>query len=281
MHFFTTATELRAQVSAWRHAGQRIALVPTMGNLHAGHYSLVELARAQADRVVTSLFVNPTQFGPKEDFARYPRTLGEDRAGLTAHGCDALFAPSIEEMYPFGTADSVCIEVPKISEPLEGALRPGHFAGVATVVCKLFQLVQPDTAVFGRKDYQQLLVIERLVADLRMPIEIVAGTTHREAGGLAMSSRNQYLSPTERETATTIYRTLKAMRDQWREGRPTDAIEATALSSLRAAGFVPDYASIRRARDLETPRDERNGLIALIAAHLGKTRLIDNLPLDP
>ncbi len=280
MQFITTAAELRAQVTAWRRTGQRIALVPTMGNLHAGHYSLVELARANADRVVASLFVNPTQFGPQEDYSRYPRTLEQDRAGLTAHGCDALFAPSVEEMYPFGTMDSVRIEVPKIREPLEGALRPGHFAGVATVVCKLFQLVQPDTAVFGRKDYQQLRVIERLVADLCMPIEIVAGPTHREADGLAMSSRNQYLSAAERETAATIYRTLVAMRSQWRAGLAFDTIETAALVTLRASGFAPDYASIRRAESLEPPGDRRNGLVALIAARLGTTRLIDNLPLD-
>ncbi|MBI3714907.1 MAG: pantoate--beta-alanine ligase [Betaproteobacteria bacterium] len=262
MQFITTAAELRAQVTAWRRTGQRIALVPTMGNLHAGHYSLVELARANADRVVASLFVNPTQFGPQEDYSRYPRTLEQDRAGLTAHGCDALFAPSVEEMYPFGTMDSVRIEVPKIREPLEGALRPGHFAGVATVVCKL------------------LRVIERLVVDLCMPIEIVAGPTHREADGLAMSSRNQYLSAAERETAATIYRTLVAMRSQWRAGLAFDTIETAALATLRASGFAPDYASIRRAESLEPPGDRRNGLVALIAARLGTTRLIDNLPLD-
>ncbi len=278
MDTLTTAAELRARISAWRRDGARIGLVPTMGNLHNGHFSLITLARRHADRVVASVFVNPTQFGPREDFASYPRTLAQDQAGLAQHGCDLVFAPTVEEMYPFGTAASVRVEVPVVSEPLEGALRPGHFAGVATVVTKLFNLVQPDSAVFGRKDYQQLLVIKRLVRDLRLPIEIIDAPTLREASGLAMSSRNQYLSADERERANTIYRTLCAMRDALKEGQDIVAIEAQARERLEAASLVPDYAVLRRAENLlEAAPNTRSGLMALIAARVGRARLIDNL----
>ena len=278
MDAVTTAAELRARVAAWRREGARIGFVPTMGNLHHGHFSLIARCREQADRVVASVFVNPTQFGPNEDYARYPRTLTRDHAGLAAHGCDLLFAPAVEEMYPFGIETTVRVDVPEVSEPLEGAMRPGHFSGVATVVTKLFHLVQPDVAVFGRKDYQQLLVIERLVRDLRLPIEIVGAPTQREADGLAMSSRNQYLSADERERASTIYRTLIAMRDALHAGRSIAEIEADARKQLTEAGFVPDYAALRRARDLGEPQPgQREELIALIAARLGKTRLIATL----
>jgi pantoate--beta-alanine ligase len=281
METFHSAAGLRACVSAWRRAGARVGFVPTMGNLHAGHFSLIELARAHADKIVASVFVNPTQFGPNEDFAGYPRTLEADRAGLVAHGCDALFAPSVDEMYPFGAAASVRVEVPKITEVLEGELRPGHFAGVATVVTKLFNLVQPDVAVFGQKDYQQLLVIRCMTQDLRLPIGIVAAPTRREGTGLAMSSRNQYLSSEERDRAAVIYRTLCAMREQLHAGRPLSPIEAGARAALEAAGSVPDYAVIRRAADLSVPdATERSGLIALIATRMSRARLIDNLPLD-
>lgn len=277
MDTFHFATDLRACVSAWRCAGARVGFVPTMGNLHAGHFSLIELARKHADKIIASVFVNPTQFGPSEDFASYPRTLEADRAGLATHGCDALFAPGIDEMYPFGVAETVRVDVPKITEVLEGELRPGHFAGVATVVTKLFNLVQPDVAVFGQKDYQQLLVIRRMTQDLRLPIEIVAAPTRREANGLAMSSRNQYLSREERDRAAVIYRTLCAMGEQLHAGRSHMAIEADARAALEAAGSVPDYAVIRRASDLSVPGPaERSGLIALIAARLGRARLIDN-----
>ena len=282
MDVFHSAADLRACVSAWRRAGARVGFVPTMGNLHMGHFSLVELARKQADKIVASVFVNPTQFGPSEDFASYPRTLDADRAGLAAHGCDALFAPGVDEMYPFGVADTARVEVPKVSETLEGKLRPGHFAGVATVVTKLFNLVQPDIAVFGQKDYQQLLVIRRMTQDLRLPIKIIAAPTRREANGLAMSSRNQYLSVEERERAGVIHRTLNAMRDGLYAGREHVEIEAGARARLEAAGLVPDYAVIRRAGDLSRPAgSERSGLVALIAARLSRARLIDNLLLDP
>lgn len=278
MDTLTTAAQLRAIVSSWRREGARIGLVPTMGNLHKGHFSLITLARRHADRIIASVFVNPTQFGPREDFASYPRTLDQDRSGLAAHGCDLVFAPGIEEMYPFGTAQSVRVEVPVVSEPLEGSLRPGHFAGVATIVTKLFNLVQPDSAVFGRKDYQQLLVVKRMVEDLRLPIEIVDAPTQREASGLAMSSRNQFLSAEERERAAAIYRTLCAMRDALHAGQDIAIIEARAREQLEAAGLLADYAVLRRADDLlEASPNMRSGLVALIAARLGRARLIDNL----
>jgi len=273
-----TASELRASIEAWRRAGARIAFVPTMGNLHAGHYSLVTLARAHADRVVASIFVNPTQFGPSEDFGRYPRTPDEDRTGLIEHGCDLLFAPKLEEIYPYGANATTRVEVPVVSEPLEGAMRPGHFAGVATVVTKLFNLVQPDIAVFGRKDYQQLLVVERLVRDLCQPIRIVAAPIMREPNGLAMSSRNRYLSTAAREHAGLIHATLLSMREALRDGQEIARIEATARARLEAGDFSVDYAVVRRASDLSAPAaGERNDLIALIAAKLDGTRLIDNL----
>jgi pantoate--beta-alanine ligase len=280
MDTLSTGADLRAQISAWRREGARIALVPTLGNLHNGHFSLITLARQHADRVVASVFVNPTQFGPREDFASYPRTLAQDQAGLAAHGCDLVFAPAVEEVYPFGIAQSVRVEVPVVSEPLEGALRPGHFAGVATVVTKLFNIVQPDSAVFGRKDYQQLLVIKRLVRDLRLPIAIIDAPTQREPSGLAMSSRNQYLSAEERERAAAIYRTLCAMRDALHAGQDIASIEAQARHQLETVGLVPDYAVLRRADDLLEAADARGGLVGLIAARLGRARLIDNMDMS-
>ena len=275
---FVRARELDAHLAVSRRGSLRIALVPTMGNLHAGHYSLVALARKHADVVVATVFVNPTQFGPNEDFARYPRTPEADAAGLAASGCDVLFMPGVEEIYPYGPANTVRVSVPGF-DMLEGAMRPGHFDGVATVVSKLFNLVRPDVAVFGRKDYQQLLVIRRLTRDLTYPIEIIDAPTLREASGLAMSSRNQYLDAAARESAGVIYATLQRMREAVRQGGRTIAeIEAKADAELRAAGLVPDYASIRRAGDLGEPvQDAREALIALVAARLGTTRLIDNL----
>ncbi|MFT3790025.1 MAG: pantoate--beta-alanine ligase [Rudaea sp.] len=285
MDIVTTAAELRARVAAWRRDGARVGFVPTMGNLHNGHFSLITLCRSamggRADRVVASIFVNPTQFGPNEDYARYPRTPAQDQAGLAAHGCDLLFAPAVEEMYPFGIGQSVRVEVPIVSVPLEGEHRPGHFVGVASVVTKLFNLVQPDVAVFGRKDYQQLLVVERLLRDLRLPIEIVGAPIVREANGLAMSSRNQYLSPAERERAGLIHVALLAMQDGVNAGTPFADVERIAVAMLEKARFVTDYAVVRSAQTLLEPEPgQRCGLIALIAAKLGGTRLIDNLPID-
>jgi pantoate--beta-alanine ligase len=278
MPIFARAHDLHAFLATWRMRGQRIALVPTMGNLHAGHYSLVALAREHADVVVATVFVNPTQFGPNEDFTRYPRTPDADAAGLAASGCDALFMPAVEEMYPYGAANTVRVSVPGFDNVLEDAVRPGHFDGVATVVAKLFNLVRPDVAVFGRKDYQQLLVIQRLTRDLAYPIEIVDAPTLREANGLAMSSRNQYLDTEQRQRAAVIHATLQSMREAVRSGaQELAAIESEAEANLRKAGFQPDYAVIRRADDLSIPaKGESGNLIGLIAARLGSTRLIDN-----
>lgn len=271
---------LRAQVGEWKRAGLRIGLVPTMGNLHAGHHSLVRLAREHADLVVASVFVNPTQFGPNEDFARYPRTPEADAAGLEASGCDALWLPSVETMYPYGTEHAVRMRVPGVTDTLEGAHRPAHFDGVTTVVARLFNQVQPDVAVFGRKDYQQLAVIRYLVRDLAFPVELVAAETKRESDGLAMSSRNQYLSAEQRPVAAQIRRTLLAMRDGIESGQSRAEVERDAASHLQDAGFVVDYAVVRTP-DLAEPESAPRGLfVALIAARLGKTRLIDNLEFE-
>ena len=272
--------DLRTRVNTWKREGLRVGFVPTMGNLHAGHVSLVKLARRHADKVVASVFVNPTQFGPNEDFARYPRTPDADAAGLQAAGCDALWLPSVEAMYPYGADHAVRMHVPGITDTLDGASRPGHFDGVATVVARLFNQVQADLAVFGRKDYQQLAVIRYLVRDLAFPIEILAADTLRHPDGLAMSSRNQYLSEQERAIAPSIHRVLQVMRDAWNSGLPRGENEASAQQTLIAAGFAPDYAVIRRPDFTEPVDGEAGALVALIAARLGTTRLIDNLEFD-
>lgn len=275
----TALPVLRERVATWRRAGERIAFVPTMGNLHAGHFSLVRLAREHADRVVASVFVNPTQFGPNEDFARYPRTPQQDAAGLSAAGCDLLWMPDVATMYPFGAEGAVRIRVPGVTELLEGAHRPGHFDGVATVVARLFLQVQPDVAVFGRKDYQQLAVIRYLVEDLAFPVELVAAETCREPDGLAMSSRNQYLDDDERRRASVIHRELVALRAAVKAGGlPADA-EARARLALAAVGFDVDYVAVRTPR-LEVPGPDDRALVALVAARLGRTRLIDNLEFE-
>ena len=280
---------LRKQIHSWRAAGLSIAAVPTMGNLHSGHASLVEIAKQRADRVIASIFVNPTQFGPNEDFSSYPRTLDADCSLLHSVGCDAVFAPSASEMYPdlalAGAASALCsVDPGPLATQLCGAFRPGHFAGVATVVAKLFNLIQPDVAVFGEKDFQQLMVIRKLVRDLDFPVAIIGAPTVREANGLAKSSRNQYLSPAERESAALIYRTLAAMRDGILAGFSAPEVQAQAEQSLRAAGYLPDYACVLDAADLtplksaqalEQPRSEE--AVALIAVRVGKARLIDNL----
>jgi pantoate--beta-alanine ligase len=273
----TELDALRARVNGWKREGLRVGFVPTMGNLHAGHYSLVMLARQYTDRVVSSVFVNPTQFGPNEDFTRYPRTPEADTTGLEGAGCDVLWLPTVESMYPFGIELAASINVPGVSSVLEGAHRPGHFDGVCTVVTRLFNQVQPDVAAFGKKDFQQLAVIRQMVRDLAFPIEILGGSIVRESDGLAMSSRNQYLSAEERPAAAEIRRTLLTMRDAVTSGQPRLTVEAEAAHRLTAAGFVVDYAAVRRL-DLSEPEDgEKAAKVTLIAAKLGKTRLIDNL----
>ena len=274
---FAELAALRERVGEWKRAGLRVGFVPTMGNLHAGHHSLVGLARAHADRVVASVFVNPTQFGPNEDFSRYPRTPEADATGLEAAGCDALWLPSVETMYPYGADGAVRMRVPGVTDTLEGAHRPGHFDGVTTVVARLFNQVQPDVAAFGRKDYQQLAVIRYLVRDLAFPIEILAGETLREVDGLAMSSRNQYLSAEERPRAAEIHRALQAVRSAIQAGTRRAVVEAEARARLDAAGFEVDYVAVREP-DLSEPEEGGSGeRVALVAARLGRTRLIDNI----
>ena len=270
--------ELRARVAAWKRAGERVAFVPTMGNLHRGHIHLVERARALAPRTVASIFVNPTQFGPSEDFAAYPRTLAEDSRQLEDAGLDLLFAPSVAEMYPRPLEEMTAVTVPELSGILCGASRPTHFRGVATVVGKLFNMAQPDVALFGEKDWQQLMVIRRLVADLDFPVEIVGVPTVREPDGLALSSRNGYLTAEERAIAPVLYATLTATAERLRAGeRDCDRLASDAKARLAAAGFRPDYFEIRRAHDLQPPGEGDTELRILAAAWLGRARLIDNL----
>lgn len=270
--------ELRATVHAWRTAGQRIAFVPTMGNLHAGHGDLVTRARTLADRVIVSIFVNPMQFGPNEDFAQYPRTPAEDADLLSNLGADALFIPDAADIYPEGFEHSTFIDVPGLTDILCGAFRPGHFRGVATVVAKLFNLVAPDLAVFGEKDFQQLMVIRHMVADLCMPIEIIGAPTVRESDGLAMSSRNRYLSAADRAAAPAIFKALTAAIDRLKAGdRDFGAIERRGGESLATAGFQLDYFAVRDAANLQTPTPATRECVVLTAARIGKARLIDNL----
>ncbi|MBL0164262.1 MAG: pantoate--beta-alanine ligase [Xanthomonadales bacterium] len=271
--------ELRALLGDRRRSGQRIGFVPTMGNLHAGHYSLIARARQCCDFVVASIFVNPTQFGINEDFSRYPRTPEQDALGLGENGCDLLFLPDVETIYPLGHARAVSVHVPELGDVLEGASRPGHFDGVATVVARLFNRVQPDAAVFGSKDYQQLLVIRRMTFDLGFPVEIIAAPIIRESNGLAMSSRNQYLDAAQRGQAGAIHETLRWMAGQLDDAVQSAAdIEAAAIQRLADAGLDPDYAVIRSIADLARPLpDDVGQAVILIAARLGPVRLIDNL----
>lgn len=272
-----TIAHLRTAVDQWRARRERVALVPTMGNLHEGHLQLLKRACRSADKVVVSIFVNPMQFGPQEDFAAYPRTLKQDSLKLAENGAHLLFAPDVEELYPHGIDDSVRVEVPGLSDILCGAARPGHFTGVATVVAKLFNALRPQVAVFGDKDYQQLLVVRRMVADLCMAVEIIGEPTVRETDGLAMSSRNGYLSADERQRAPALYQTLQWLGERVSRGMDFDALAAQGTNILRESGLHPDYVAIRRAEDLQPPQAADSRLIILAAAWLGKTRLIDNL----
>jgi pantoate--beta-alanine ligase len=280
MHLIHDIPRLRERVAKWRRNERRIGLVPTMGNLHDGHLALVRQAMQLADRVVVSLFVNPLQFAPSEDFDRYPRTLEQDRAALEAIGAHCLFAPAEQQVYPNGRDQQTRVEVPHLSDLLCGATRPGFFQGVATVVTKLFNMVQPDLAVFGEKDYQQLLVIRRLVADLDIPVEIVSAPIVREPDGLAMSSRNAYLTPMERETAPALQRVLQRVAAALQSGDRIADAEWDAARELTAVGFRPDYISVRRADDLAPAGTDDRELVILAAAFLGKARLIDNLRLS-
>jgi pantoate--beta-alanine ligase len=269
---------VREQVRSWRAEGLRIAFVPTMGNLHAGHVSLIELAHRHGDRFIASIFVNPMQFGPNEDFNHYPRTPQRDADMLRDAGCHLMFIPDVAEVYPSGTELATRVIVPGISDVLCGEFRPGHFEGVATVVAKLFGIVQPDVAVFGEKDFQQLAVIRRMSSDLCLPVEIVGAPTMREADGLAMSSRNQYLTDAERALAPRIHAELqRAVAQLARGGADVASLERAGAAALAEAGFKVDYFSVRRAVDLLAPAAEDRDLVALAAARLGRARLIDNL----
>ena len=278
MQTITRIAEMRALVREWRFARESIAFVPTLGNLHAGHASLIGAAHLHGRRVVASVFVNPLQFGPNEDFNAYPRTPEDDTALLTGQGVDVLFLPTVAEMYPLGSAGSTIVDVPELSGILCGAFRPGHFQGVATVVVKLLNLVQPDVGIFGEKDYQQLTIIRRSVEDLCLPVKIVGAPTVRTEDGLALSSRNRYLSEQERAIAPTVYRTLDHARRRL-EGGDADiaGIERQGMETLRAAGFRPDYFEVRMANTLERPRGQDIDVVVLTAARLGRARLIDNL----
>jgi len=270
--------ELRERVSQWRRKGERIAFVPTMGNLHAGHGSLVSRASQLADHVIVSIFVNPLQFGPNEDFAAYPRTPEDDQTLLRSLQVDVLFAPEVQDIYPQGQETTARVHVPGLEDILCGAFRPGHFMGVATVVTKLLNLVQPDVALFGEKDFQQLMIIRRAATDLCMPIEIVGVPTTREADGLAMSSRNRYLLPEQRALAPRIFEALERARKAVESGS-TDfaALEKAGAESLVQAGFRPDYFSIRDANTLQLPDGVSKDLVVLTAARIGRARLIDNV----
>jgi len=269
---------LRETVRTWRKQGQRIGLVPTMGSLHEGHMSLLTTAREHADRVIASVFVNPMQFGPGEDFERYPRTPEDDERMLAGAGCDLLFAPPVHEIYPDGGTSATVVSVPSLAGILCGRFRPGHFDGVATVVAKLFGIVQPDVAVFGEKDYQQLAIIRRMTADLDIPVEIIGAPTVRAPDGLAMSSRNRYLTAEERRVAPRIYQALREAASRLEAGhRELAAISPRGTPVLCEAGMTPDYFEVRDAATLAEPAPDARELVILTAARLGKARLIDNL----
>ena len=278
METVSSVDTLRAQVNRWRQAGERIAFVPTMGNLHEGHLQLVREARAVAPQVVASIFVNPLQFGPDEDLDNYPRTLQADQQKLAAEGVPLLFAPEVHTMYPRGSDRSTVVEVPEVSEGLCNDFRPGHFTGVATVVARLFNLVQPDVALFGEKDYQQLTVIRRMVTDLGWPIDIRGVAIVREPDGLAMSSRNQYLDEQERRIAPALYRTLCQVVSEIKAQKiPYRTLEKAAMEALGQAGFSPEYVEIRHAESLQPVALGELNCVVLAAARLGAARLIDNI----
>ncbi|HMN43433.1 MAG TPA: pantoate--beta-alanine ligase [Povalibacter sp.] len=281
MDTIVRSAELRRAVALWRKASERVAFVPTMGNLHQGHGDLVRRALDVADRVVVSVFVNPMQFGPNEDFAAYPRTPEDDRRLLESIGADVLFTPDVDEMYPRGQAVSTRVQVPEIDSILCGAFRPGHFTGVATIVTKLLNLVQPDVALFGEKDFQQLMIIRRAATDLCMPMEIVGVPTTRESDGLAMSSRNRYLSADERKIAPQIHAALSRAREAIESGsQDFAALEQAGFDALKQHGFRPDYFSIRDAATLGDPVPGVE-MVVLTAARIGRARLIDNVRAQP
>jgi pantoate--beta-alanine ligase len=272
-----TISALRNEINLWRQQGLKIAFVPTMGNLHQGHIALVEKAKMLADKVVASIFVNPMQFGANEDIGSYPRTMAADQEKLKAAGCDLLFTPTPAIIYPKGLDKQSYVEVPNVSDGYCGESRPGHFRGVATVVCKLFNIVQPNIACFGLKDYQQVQVIQTMVEDLSMPIEIIAVETVREASGLALSSRNNYLTPEEKQTAPALSQNIQWLAKAIQSDNDFIGLAKQAASYIDNAGMKTDYIHICHARTLQPASEDDKELVILAAAHCGKARLIDNL----
>lgn len=281
MYQATSVTELRQYVQHWKDHSQSIAFIPTMGNLHAGHMSLIEKGQSLCDRSLCSIFVNPMQFGPNEDFNHYPRTLDRDIAQLEAVGCDLVYLPTASELYPEGLDKITQVQVTDLTDHYEGAHRPGHFTGVATIVLKLFNIVKPDVSVFGKKDYQQFRVISKMVEDLNLDVQIIGQETTRESSGLATSSRNQYLDAEQSQRAALIYRTLRETAQRISAGeRDYAAAEARALRELDAAGFKTDYFKICNADTLLPARTEDRDLVILVTAGLGATRLLDNIEIS-
>lgn len=275
-----TIKELRQLVNAAKAAGKTVGFVPTMGNLHPGHISLINQATANTDFVVSSIFVNPLQFNDKDDLERYPRTLSADQDQLRTANCQLLFAPDVDEMYPDGQQDQSIVHVPVVSEGLCGGSRPGHFDGVSTVVSKLFNMVQPDVAFFGQKDFQQVAVIRKMVADLNLPISIVSVPTMRAEDGLALSSRNGYLNKQERMAATELFKTLNELAAALKQGQEIDISIENATENLNARGFRTDYIEVRRSQDLKPASSTDQHLVVVAAAFLGGARLIDNIELS-
>jgi len=273
-----TTTDLRAATTGWREAGDSIALVPTMGNLHRGHMRLVEIAAEHADHVIVSVFVNPTQFGPMDDFDRYPRTLDIDAQRLSAVGVDVLFVPEVDEMYPRGLDNATLVVVPELAEQLCGTSRPGHFTGVTSVVSRLFNICQPSSAVFGQKDYQQFVILKRMVGDLHQNVKLLLGETYREDSGLAKSSRNSFLDDVQKDQAAAIYAALTRAAEILVKGeQQAEEIEKLAAGQIEAAGLQTEYVAVRSADCLGVPEPHEQNLIVLAAARLGGVRLIDNV----
>ncbi|WP_394173453.1 pantoate--beta-alanine ligase [Thalassotalea litorea] len=280
MKTVNSITELRSVLKSFRDKGLTIGFVPTMGNLHQGHLSLIDAAKHHADVIVASIFVNPMQFGVNEDIDNYPRTLEQDQTKLIAANVDVLFTPTPEIVYPKGLDKQTFVEVPGLSGSYCGESRKGHFRGVTTIVCKLFNLVQPDIACFGLKDFQQVQMIQTMVEDLSMPIQIVPVATKREVSGLAMSSRNSYLTATEKQQATHLYQTLQWVKHRLSESQDFEHIEMIARSKIDASGMRTDYIDICNAKTLEPATVEDKELVVLAAAHCGKARLIDNIQIE-
>ena len=281
MYQATSVIELRQYVQHWKDHGQSIAFIPTMGNLHAGHMSLIEKGQSLSDRTICSIFVNPMQFGPNEDWDHYPRSLESDIEQLEAIGCDLVYLPTASELYPEGLDKISHVEVTDLTERYEGAHRPGHFTGVATVVLKLFNIVKPDVSVFGKKDFQQYRVISKMVEDFNLEVQIIGQETTREPSGLATSSRNQYLDDTQKEKAAMIYRLLQQTARLIDEGeRDFEMLQQRAIDSLDGAGFKTDYFCICNAETLRPASADDRDLVILVTAGLGSTRLLDNIEIS-